>query len=502
LRDAAETLRSRRVNVGLVVFMVFSAAVGVLAGYKSTWTLQSFFRLLVLSNLALVGYMVLVRNVVAGILIYVYSLVFLNYYWRVVIPGLWPDLDIPRLMFVFVWLVFLMENLVGSRRMLPNTVIGALMLMVLGAFMLSMALAGKTLIRQFLNGYAIPYAMFMISKNVFIDKRTVDKFVFWLAVPLAFYFPMTAILEHYKVTALLFPHYIGKAVVGEVDVNWGGRAMGTFIQPAVTGYAMTAMYVLALYSLGRIRRPLARIYTLFLSVITPVGIFFTYTRSVFLGYVLAILLLLGFSRRQRVLSLVLVVAMALAVIGNWSGVTSAEREAGGVGEVSTAQARLVLAKVSIRMFMDKPFLGVGFGNFVNKAKPYVGQVHTTFLGYREAWIGAYTGQHNQFLSVLTEIGLVGFVPLLLLYVFLATALIRARGKKTANYDSELLVSVWAILAAYIAEVLFVEPRFFEFMNMFPFMFAGIIIGGYQRATLRPGAATRGDDNMLRKEYAT
>jgi len=257
-----------------------------------------------------------------------------------------------------------------------------------------------------------------------------------------------------------------------------------------------------MYSLSRVRRTAARLYAVLISIITPIGVFFTYTRSVYMGFAAALLILMAFSRRLRLTALLLLVLMALGVIGNWANITTAERTSGGLGDVDTAQARVVIAFVSVNMFMDHPFFGIGFTRFIEKAKPYIGQVRTTFLGYREAWIGEYTNQHNQFLSVLTEIGLVGFAPFLLLYVLMLRTLWKARGTVTNLYDSEFVVAVWAVMVAYLSQLLFIEPRFFEFMNCFPFMMAGIVAGGYQRAAMERAAGGNRCQALQRKEYAT
>ncbi|HVP58887.1 MAG TPA: O-antigen ligase family protein [bacterium] len=491
-----------RLNTALLILISLAVLVGVATGIQSSFNMESFFRGLVLANLVLVGYLVLLRSVVGGLVIYLYSLVFLNYYWRIVVPGVWPDIDIPRMMFVFVWLVFILEVLVRQKRLLPNASMGLAMLFLMAVFVASMITHRKPSIREFLNGYVIPYAMFVICKNVFVSRRDVERFIFWLAVPLAFYFPATSILEHFRVTALLFPRYIGTAMTGEVPVYWGARAMGAFVQPVATGFASIAIYVLAMHILSMSRRAAARIYSLVISAITPIGIFYTYTRSVYLGFLGAILVLFVFSRRLRVVALVLIVGMGLAVLGNWTNMTTANREAGGLGDVETAQARVVLAHASLNMFMDHPFFGVGFTCFIANAQPYVGQVRHTFLGYKEEWIAEYTQEHNQFLSVLTETGLAGFVPYLLVYIFLVTTLVKARRRTIGLYDPEFVISVWAVMVAYVAQMLFIEPRFFEFMNALPFMLAGIVAGGYQRAMAERSVDHRGNEGLLRKEYAT
>ncbi|MFZ1948133.1 MAG: hypothetical protein WAW06_11355, partial [bacterium] len=92
MASISETFQDHRVNYGLLALMVFSVLIGVLAGLNTSMDLYAFVRVLVLVNVLLVGYIVLLKSVIAGILIYLYSLVFLNYYWRIVIPGLWPDL--------------------------------------------------------------------------------------------------------------------------------------------------------------------------------------------------------------------------------------------------------------------------------------------------------------------------------------------------------------------------------------------------------------------------
>lgn len=500
----AERLKNIGINKVFVVFITTTIAVGLAATYGAEVEISVLFRGVVLANVVLAGYLVLVRNLVGGIAVYLYALVFFNYYWRVLLPGSWPDLDLPRLMFVFIWLIFLLEVLLGRRWLLPGGIVGLLMVIIMSVIVLSMLTLGKRSIRVLLNGFLIPYAMFALSKNVFVDRRTIEKFVFWFSVPLALYFPLTSILEHYRVYALLFPRYIGKVMLeGEVmGINWGGRAMGTFVQPAVTGCAMVMVFVLAIHSLSRIKGVLAKLYSTLLFLVTPVGVFFTYTRSVYVGFAAGLVVLTLFSRKLRLGVFILLVAIGLAVLGNWSNVRTAERTAGGIGDVSTAQGRVVVIQASLRMFADNPFFGCGYGQFLDKARPYIEQVQRTFLGYREESIGIDTNQHNQFSSMLTELGLLGFVPFLLMYILLFRMLGKARFVKAEEYDSEFVVVVWAAIAPYISVIMFIEPRWFEFMNTLPFMLMGIIAGGYERARMRRLTGLAGNAVPAGKEYAS
>jgi O-antigen ligase len=466
------------------VLVLFTAFLLVLAIYKSTVDNKTIFYGVVVSNILIVSYLVLLKDISLGIVIYLYSLTFLNHYWRFVIPGRWPDIDIPRMMFVFIWFVILLESAIGGRKLLPKSRLESVMLALLIAILAVMLTKGHIRIRQFLNGYAIPFAMFVVAKNSFRTYKDVQRFLLWFVVPLSFYFPINAFFEYYHLDRLVFPTYILNPQIAGAEILWGQRAMGAFLQPVVTGTVMVSIYVLSLYRLSRMQGRLPQLMRVFITLVTPVAVFFTLTRSVYLGFFSALMVLMIFSRKQRKLALVVVLVAILGVMANWSRVTTSERSEGGVAGESTALARLVLADVSLKMFLDRPFVGVGFTRFMEYARPYVGTVRTTLLGYREHWIGKNLNQHNQLLSILTEIGLIGFIPLVLIYIFLFRYLARARNTASDNYDRELVVAITAVWVAYMVNIQFIEPRFFEFMNVFPFILAGIVVGGYQRAMLK------------------
>jgi O-antigen ligase len=456
----------------------------LLGVYNSTLSNKSIFYAIVVSNILLVGYLVLLRAISLGILIYLYSLTFLNYYWRFVVPGRWPDIDIPRMMFIFIWMVILVETMVGARKLLPRTSTEtAMIVMVVGMFGI-MLTVGTLNIRQFLNGYGIPFAMFVCAKNTFTSRKDLERFLLWLAVPLSIYFPVNQFFEHYRMTQFVFPTYILSPVIAGTQVDWGDRAMGAFLQPVATGTAIVSIYILSMYRLSHIRGFLSMATRLFITVATPIAIFFTYTRAVYLGYFAALMVYSMLSKRHRVLGILVIFALLITVFANWSKVTSDDRTAGGMAAEETAAARLVLVSVSMKMFADRPFVGVGFTNFTKYAPAYARTVRSTMLGFKESWVGQQINQHNYFLTVLTELGLVGFVPLVLIFYTLLRTLYKARFVEAANYDSDFVVAVWGVWTVYLINIFFIEPRFFEFMNALPYIFAGIVVGGYQRAMLQ------------------
>jgi O-antigen ligase len=113
-------------------------------------------------------------------------------------------------------------------------------------------------------------------------------------------------------------------------------------------------------------------------------------------------------------------------------------------------------------------------------------VRTTLLGAREAWQGKNLKQHNHFLNTLTELGLMGMVPQLLIYYFLFRMLYSARKDHDSAVDHDFVVVVWAILVEYLTNAMFMEPRYYGFMNTLPLLLAGIVVGSYQRKKLGNG----------------
>jgi hypothetical protein len=473
----------RRIKPLFIAMIAISVVIGVMAGSQTTFSLKIMFYVIVLLNALTVAYLFLLRNMSYGLLLYFYALVFLNFYWRIGLPGKLPDLDIPRVIFIFIWVIFLLEVALGNRRLLPRAKPEAAMLILVTAIIVSMVMYRVPRIRLLLNGFGIPYALFILCKNVYVTKDDIKKLLFFWALPLSFYFPMNMLFERFGMHQLVFPKYILNPAIQAESKFFGERPVGAFLQPVATGFAMVAVFLLGLYALSKLRGFLPKLASVFLCAITPAGVFVTYTRSVYLGLVLPIIILAIFGKKLRIYGVALLVSAVLVVMGNWDSVKSEDRAAGGLGTKHTAIGRLVLLETSLRMFADRPFTGFGFDQYEASRLPYVRQVRTTLLGTRQTWQGKQVKQHNQFLLVLTELGLMGFVPLCLVYYLVIRMLWKARKVMAEAYDYEFVVVVWGILAAYLANVMFINPTFFEFMNAMPMVFAGIVAGGYQRATL-------------------
>ncbi len=469
-----------------VAVIAASAGIGAAVGSKVVIQMTSFFYWLLFANVLLVAYL-LSKHMIYSVLIYFYSLVYFNYYWRFILPGQLPDFDIPRLIYTFMWMVFLMEIGMGNQTLLPRTRIELPMLALVIVIIISMAAHPQWPLpmRQLLNGYVIPYSAFVLSKNLLSSKNSLEKLVKYFAIPVSIYFPLNQMFEHFHIDKLIFPPYIlNPGSVGAFSYfEVSGRAMGVFLHPSATAFGMVATYLLTLWYATRSNSKILKICAIVLTVLVPPAVFFSYTRSAYAAFFSSMLVLALMSRRMRIFGIAVIVAAVLGVLGNWENIKTEKREVGGIAIKETAQSRLAHVYVIGNMFLDHPFTGVGFEKFKDVSRPYLREVRRTILGYRAAGVGMHLRVHNHFLSTVVEMGLPGLVCIALIYFFLVKYLLKARNRPCAVYDHDFVVTVLAVFANWFTISMFIETRFFEFVNTFNMTLAGIVIGAQQKMDL-------------------
>ncbi len=105
-------------------------------------------------------------------------------------------------------------------------------------------------------------------------------------------------------------------------------------------------------------------------------------------------------RRGRRLALVLLVAMALGFLwGTWKGLGPVEQRWKAVG--ASYEERSVIWRAAVKMIKEFPLGGVGLGAFSLAFPPYKTE---KFNGI------TVDHAHNDYLEVLSEVGLAGFIP--------------------------------------------------------------------------------------------
>jgi O-antigen ligase len=215
-----------------------------------------------------------------------------------------------------------------------------------------------------------------------------------------------------------------------------GRAawVGIFANPNEVAYALVILIPLAAYlatPAGWVRR----LTLLAISVLYVAAIYVTFSRGGLMGLVVVIGLT-AWRKRNRLLqalTVLLLVAGLLVASRFWSR----GEDFSQLNNDVSFQQRLATSEAGIKMFLNHPLSGVGFGCSVIAWPLY-------------APAGLYTRgalvTHNTFLQVLSETGILGFVPFVLL---IGSSLYRTRKlalrPATASMGAATEVGIWGLV---------------------------------------------------------
>lgn len=346
--------------------------------------------------------------------------------------------------------------------------------------------------RFILTGTAVPFIAFVVGRAIYRTELQIT-WVLTAIVLLAGFSGVTGILQFTGPTALVWPSYILDSPV------WPGRAVGIFNQPAVNGLLMVTGFVTAMLL---VRQPTTnlptRVTALLCAGACVPGIYFTYTRAVWLVFGVSLLFCALFAKGARTGFVGTIVAALLLVVANWATFTSSDRRSGGVGSTDEVFDRLNTIETSLWAIREKPVMGWGIGRFT--------QVNTY---YHQAWDqsvsfarGYGISSHENELGIAVELGLVGLGLWLAVLVLVSVQLARAVRRLPIEGLRGRAIALLAltVFATYVVCGLTIDLRYHDFANLVVFLLAGIAVGATD--PVRPAAAPAGAEPGRRSAAVT
>jgi hypothetical protein len=209
------------------------------------------------------------------------------------------------------------------------------------------------------------------------------------------------------------------------------------------------------------------------------GIYFSYTRSVWIGAAAGLGIVLAATLRGSWRPVVLGTAMLCGLAGSvlfWDKFIGFEREYSAAGTRESATLRSSFAYVSWHMFLDHPLLGCGFGQFYVEKLPYLSDRSTDL----ELEAIRPLIHHNMPLALLTETGIVGFG--LFASVLTAWSIAAWRVWKTHALPDWLRLQglfCAGLIGVYLPQALFHEVSYMNMVHMLLFFVTGVTTGCYQ-----------------------
>lgn len=371
-------------------------------------------------------------------------------------------------------------------------------LMTLSTFTADWRVNGSEPAVRLLIYYLMPVSVYWVARQTKLSERSVLA-VFGCLAAFGVYLAVTTIAETHKIWWLVYPKYI-EGTISSSKLEFIGRGRGPLLHPMGNGILLAVCMISALTWWPRLRRP-GRAVLVALLLLFCLAIYCTLTRSVWMGGMLALAIVLAVTipRGWRVLILGggLLIAV-LAAASQWEHLMEFKRDRDLTAQqtAESVHMRPILAAVAWKMFLDRPLLGCGLSQYPRESLNYLSDRSTGLP--LEKGRGYYP--HNVFLSLLTEAGLVSlasFVVLLSLWGRDAWRLWRLRSAPLWARQQGLLFLT--AMGVYLVNGMFHDTSIVPMANMTLFFLAGVTAGlrplmqpaavsaGAPRGTLLPGA---------------
>ncbi len=325
---------------------------------------------------------------------------------------------------------------------------------------------------RLLLDYLMPLGMYWVARQSRITERGVLTTLACLA-GFGLYLALTAAAEAWELRALVFPAYITSPDFPE----FYGRARGPLLNPVGNGILLGVGLAAGLMAWPRWSRR-GRLLVVATAAVLCLGIYGTLTRSVWIGAVMGLLLTVGLAvpRRPRAcLFAGALILAAVAAVTQWERVLSfkRDRDLSAQETAESAKLRPILAMVAWQMFRDRPMFGCGFGQYPERSVEYLSD-RAADLPLEKARPFV---QHNVFLALLTETGLIGaglFVLVLVLWLRDAWRLWRCPEAPLWARQHALVFMV--LVVNYAVNGMFHDVSLIAMIHMLLFFLAGVTSG--------------------------
>lgn len=415
---------------------------------------------------------------------------FSYFFWREGVPfaGGTLNITIDRLLILGIAIIAMIGLLIGRLPYKYSPGVLKIMTLLLIFFTISFLQSGYKSIAEvtphfrLIGGYYFPFIALVLTYFAVNDEPQIKK-ICWFFMLFGAYLTLTAWAEYFKIWSIVFPKYI---VDPELGIHWG-RARGPFLVSASLGITLVFCFFNNLY-LAHHTQGATRIIIYLLNLAMLPAIFFTQTRSVWLAMIICIFTWLKLNRHLRSRgAMTMAVLAGLLIIGSifWTNILSRERRHGGITEPYPIYARFGLAKMTWQLFKDHPLTGVGFGHFRDYAIQYAQDPSSKYIKW-----GSRLMEHNNFLSILAECGLIGLVLYVIMLVMIFRYSLRLYRRIPPNADGwvsrELVVLYWMLLIDYLVDGMFRETSVDPFNNGLFFAFTGLILAVDYLLNVRQG----------------
>ncbi len=339
----------------------------------------------------------------------------------------------------------------------PELAIGILAIMVPGLIILFEADRSLALIR-FADRMILPFCMYMVVRLTAPREKEFTQLL-WVALFIAFSQSLIGLLS-----------WIAPQVLPQ---TWqyliGERTTGSLKEPDLYAFVLTFSAILVIHAAVNQKSGLVRFILFLTTGICAFFAFLSLERAAWLGGILVTIGLV-FLYPKTMLRLLIIGAMIIAILGtgilSMHFALSIER----LTESNPVYDRLVVFDAMFQMIKMKPILGWGYETLDQNIGQFYRRVGEATI------VNRHLTSHNTYLTVLTELGLVGFFLYLfpVVWWFVLSIRVWPRIPKDGFWSRSLLCSLWLMMLFNFTVSNFMDMRWFLIGLTFWWLVLGLI----------------------------
>jgi len=459
----------------LVALMLIIVAVAI-GLYMGRWMVspdwQAAVRFVVVGGLVLLILMNPVDGLAAWLMLAPFGEASYTEIWRILNirmpPGI-PDLTPDRLAVALLSVLYVARLAIGKKKL--QRLDAEVFMAIFCIMLLPAAGAGLggiiTTAQLVLDKFLLPFLLFVLAKNLYEGEQGQRKLSATLAV-IGIYISFMVFYEHWTGQPLFVG--IGRTTVYSKSLR---KIISLLGNPAFLGTVLGMIVPIALYRLMRERAPRAKAFYGGALATALLGNFLCYNRGAWLALAAALVVLLLERRYRQVLIPIILIGLVVGSV-YWEMISGSAVVTERLSNVSSVRFRLDLLETSQLIIRDNWLFGVGVGNFSYYFLEYGG--HWETLAYD------LPTPHNTFILVLSTMGLISFVPYLLIFMTISWRMLKAlwRSRWDKRIDSPLLVAGLAVVAVYVVSAAAVDLYISVFTSLVFFFITGTMMGYISR----------------------
>ena len=306
-----------------------------------------------------------------------------------------------------------------------------------------------------------PFIVFIIAKSIPHSHKKIG-FLCLTFLVLGAYLAINGAFEHFGPHALVWPTYILDPSVG---IQFG-RTRGSFASSTYLGGALLVTFLFYVHYTTRVEG--GKLYWAYMMTFVTAGIIYTtYQRSVWLAFSFCLVVLAIVKSGMKRITMMIVGVICLVFIAGVASKFSFTEGTLFSGRQETVDYRLVNYLALLEMSKANPIFGIGYGNFKREWPQYVRPIPGIQIEKLT------DGNHNTFLGLLAEVGLVGtFLYLAIFYNMFRVGLRVFR--EGGGLEREFALLFLLVASSYLIDANFHDMRSTQFFNTVLFFLFGTV----------------------------